>query len=92
MSALEPPCANREPLTKSAPLHSAETNRGISAGSVDPSASSITMMSPVQAAKPSAIALPLPLPDWVTMRTSGRSLLATATVSSREWPSTRITS
>ena len=51
---------------------SAATNSGISAGSVEPSASSITMMSPVAAANPQARALPLPRAVWVTTRTSGR--------------------
>src|SRR5437588_8458101 len=56
MSALPPPCANREPLTKSAPLQSAAMKRGSSAASVDPSASSITMMSPDAAELPRFIA------------------------------------
>ena len=42
----------RLPFAKSAPSTRASTKRGISAGSADPSASSITMMSPVHAAKP----------------------------------------
>src|SRR5664280_570034 len=47
-------------LAKSALCLNASTNRGISAGSVEPSASSITMKSRVAAAKPHANALPLP--------------------------------
>ena len=71
MSALPPPSRKREPLTKSAPLHSAATNRGISAGSVEPSASIMTMMSPVQAANPARSASPLPRPVCMTMRDIG---------------------
>src|SRR5437868_1596664 len=91
-SALPPSCVKRDPLAKSAPRCRAATNRGISAPSADPSASTMTMMSPRQAAKPQARALPLPLPVWRTILTSGYRLRATATVSSVEWPSTRITS
>jgi hypothetical protein len=61
MSALPAPGANRDPLAKSAPAVSAATNAGISAGSVEPSASIMTMMSPVAAANPQARAFPLPL-------------------------------
>ena len=61
MSVLPAPGANRDPLAKSAPEVSASTNRGISAGSVEPSASIMTMMSPVAAAKPQASAFPLPV-------------------------------
>jgi hypothetical protein len=46
---------------------------GISAASVEPSASSVTTISTVNAAKPAATALPLPRPVCMTMRTSGRS-------------------
>jgi len=51
-SLLPPPWAKRDPFTKSAPWQRAATKRGISCGSVEPSASSITMMSPVEASKP----------------------------------------
>jgi 3-dehydroquinate dehydratase/shikimate dehydrogenase len=47
-------------LLAAAPACSAATNSGISRGSAEPSASSITMMSPVAAANPQARALPLP--------------------------------
>ncbi len=60
----------------------------ISRPSVEPSASIITMMSLVHAAKPADRASPLPLPVCVTTFTLGRSRLATATVSSTELPST----
>jgi hypothetical protein len=60
----------------------------ISWPSVEPSASIITMMSPVQAANPAARASPLPLPVWETIFTFGRRRLATAIVSSTELPST----
>ena len=92
MSVVAPPCAKRDPLTKSAPLQRAATNRGISPGSVEPSASSATTMSPVQAANPSARALPFPRPVCVNVRTSRRKARATLTVRSVEWPSTTITS
>ncbi len=84
MSLLPPPLANRLPLAKSAPSTSALTNCGISAGSADPSASTMAMMSPVATANPQARALPLPRRVCITMRTSGHSSLATATVSSTE--------
>jgi hypothetical protein len=61
-------------------------------GSVDPSASSMTMTSPLHMANPQANAFPLPRSVWVTTRTSGRSARATAMVWSVECPSTRITS
>ena len=64
MSWLPPPSANRVPLAKSAPDTRASTNLGISAGSADPSASSMTRTSPVAAVKPHAIAFPLPLRVW----------------------------
>lgn len=60
--------------------------------SAEPSASIITMMSPVQAANPLISASPLPLPRWVTTLTSGRSSRATRTVLSVDLPSTRTTS
>ena len=44
------------------------------------------MMSPLQAANAQASALPLPLRVWWITRTSGRSVRATATVSSVELP------
>src|SRR3954471_16100002 len=61
MSWLWPPLSKREPFTKSSPATSLATNWGISAGSVEPSASIITMMSLVHAAKPQARAFALPL-------------------------------
>lgn len=67
-------------------------NAGISSGWVEPSASIITMMSPLAAAKPVRSAAPLPLPCWGTMRIEGSTARATATVLSVEWPSTRMTS
>jgi hypothetical protein len=77
MSSLPPPGAKREPLAKSAPATRAATKAGISAGSAEPSASNMTMTSPVAAAKPQATALPLPLRVWVIARTqagaAGRS-------------------
>ena len=84
MSALPPPGRKREPLAKSLPSSSASTNRGISAGSVEPSASSMTMMSHDAAAKPQASALPLPRVSCKTTRMSGRTMRATAIVSSTE--------
>jgi hypothetical protein len=92
MSVLPPPSAYRVPLAKSAPPSSVATNNGISAGSAEPSASTIAMTSPVAAANPHASALPLPVRVCITTRTSGRSRWATATVSSTECPSTRMTS
>jgi hypothetical protein len=92
MSELPPPCAKREPLTKSAPLQRAATKRGISAASADPSASRVTMTAPVHAAKPAARAFPFPRPLCTTTLTSGRRLRATSTVPSVELPSTTITS
>jgi hypothetical protein len=83
---------NREPFAKSAPEVSAATKLGISAGSVEPSASIITMMSPVAAANPQASALPLPRLVCVITRTSGRSWRAISGVPSVEWPSTTMTS
>src|SRR5665647_932034 len=56
MSNVPPPGRKRDPLTKSAPCVSASTNTGISRGSVEPSASSITMISPVAGAKGRALA------------------------------------
>src|SRR5215207_4009144 len=72
MSSLPPPGAKREPLAKSAPATRALTKAGISVGSAEPSASNMTMTSPVAAAKPQAMALPLPLRVWVIARTHGR--------------------
>ena len=92
MSSLPPPLRNRLPLAKSAPPTSAETNAGISPGSADPSASNMTMTSPVAAVKPQAIALPLPLRVWVITRAQGSVRRAAATVLSVELPSTTITS
>ncbi len=65
---------------------------GISAGSAEPSASSVTTMSPDATAKPQAMALPLPYRVWRTTTTPGRSSRASRTVSSVEFPSTRIIS
>ena len=73
MSLLPPPGANLVPLAKSAPSSSAVTNRGISAGSAEPSASTMAMISPVAAANPQARALPLPERLCLMIRTSGRS-------------------
>ena len=92
MSAEPPPSVNREPLAKSAPSVSASTNRSISAGSAEPSASNMTTMSPVTRAKPAARALPLPLRVCRTVMTPGRARRAAATVPSTEPPSTRMTS
>ena len=88
MSSLPPPWENLLPLAKSAPLTRVSTNRGISAGSVEPSASIITMMSHVAAAKPHASALPLPARVCGMITASGQSLRATSMVSSTEFPST----
>ena len=71
MSALPPPSRKREPLAKSAPASSASTKRGISAGSAEPSASSMTTRLPVTAAKPVRKASPLPRPLWVRTRIVG---------------------
>ena len=71
MSALPPPSRKREPLAKSAPASSASTKRGISAGSAEPSASSMTTRLPVTAAKPVRKASPLPRPLWVRTRMLG---------------------
>ena len=92
MSVLAPPGAKREPFAKSLPASSEATNLGISAGSLEASASIITMMSPDAAANPQARALPLPRPSCRTTRTSGRIVRATSIVPSLECPSTRITS
>ena len=83
--SLEPaPGMKREPLAKSAPCLRASTKRGISAGSVEPSASSMTMKSPLASAKPQAKALPLPLRVWPITVMSGQSSRATSTVSSTD--------
>ncbi len=92
MSSLPPPGAKREPLAKSAPATSAETKAGISAGSAEPSASNMTMTSPVAAANPQAMALPLPLRVWVIARTHGRVRRAAPIESSFECPSTTMIS
>ena len=92
MSVLPPPGANLVPFAKSAPLTSACTNFGISPGSAEPSASTMAMTSPVAASNPQASAFPFPRRFCRTIRTSGRSLRATATVPSTECPSTTITS
>ena len=60
MSALPPPCEEARALHDVGAGDQRPTKRGISAGSVEPSASSITMMSPVAAAKPACSAAPLP--------------------------------
>jgi len=52
MSSLPPLLEKREPFAKSAPATNALTNLIISRPSVDPSASIITMISPVAAANP----------------------------------------
>jgi len=52
----------------------------------------MAMISPVAAANPQARALPLPERFCLTIRMSGRSRRAVATVSSTEFPSTRMTS
>lgn len=92
MSLLPPPLPNLVPLAKSAPSRSALTNLGISAGSAEPSASIIAMISPVAAENPQASAFPLPHRFCVRIRASGRSWRAIARVSSTEWPSTIMTS
>ena len=73
MSQLPPPAANLVPFAKSAPSRRAWTNCGISAGSAEPSASTMAMMSPVAASNPHARALPLPDRFCMTIRVSGRS-------------------
>ena len=92
MSVLRPPGAKREPLAKSLPASSTSTKRVISAGSLEASASSITMISPRAAANPHAKALPFPRPLWRITRTSARMARATSIVSSTECPSTSTTS
>ena len=92
MSALPPPVHKTRALDEVGALNSGLMKFGISVGSVEPSASIMTMMSPRAAAKPQASALPLPLRSWRTIRASGRSACATSTVSSVEWPSTMISS
>ena len=62
MSSLRPVPEKREPFAKSAPATSAPTKWTISAPSVEPSASIVTMMSPVAAANPASRASPFPLP------------------------------
>ena len=68
-----PPAANRVPFAKSAPSRRAWTNCGISAGSAEPSASTMAMISSVAASNPQARALPLLKRFCLTIRTSGRS-------------------
>ena len=92
MSSLPPPGVKREPLAKSAPAIRAVTKAGISVGSAEPSASNMTMTSPVAAAKPQAMALPLPLRVWVIARTQGRVRRAAPIESSVECPSTTMIS
>ncbi len=92
MSRLPPPVTNLDPLAKSAPVFRAVMKRGISAGSFEPSASIMTMKSPVAAAKPQARAFPLPSRVWPITVMSGLRRWATLMVSSIEFPSTRITS
>ena len=92
MSWLPPPAMNLDPLAKSAPdCTSVSTKREISSGRVDPSASIMTMMSPVALANPHAKALPLPWRVWSMTIMSGRSRRATSTVPSVDPPSTRTT-
>ncbi len=92
MSSVPPPLAKREPLAKSAPETRAETYDTISLPSAEPSASTITMMSPLHASKPVISASPLPRPCCPTTLTPGHSSRATSTVLSLELPSTRTTS
>ena len=61
-------------------------------GDMLPSASIMTMMSPVAARKPVRNALPLPAPCCGTTRTSGRHRRAVSSVTSVELPSTRMIS
>ena len=61
-------------------------------GNMLPSASIITMMSPVAAWNPVRNALPFPTPCCATTRTSGRYARAVITVTSVELPSTRMIS
>jgi hypothetical protein len=68
------------------------TYLSISPGSILPSASIITTMSPVAEAKPSRSAAPFPGRFWPTTTKPGHSLFATSTVRSVELPSTRMTS
>jgi len=60
MSELPPPSRKREPFAKSAPAINVSTKAGISAGSADPSASSMTRASPVRPRSRSATRLPCP--------------------------------
>lgn len=62
MSELGPPCAKRDPFTKSAPWRSAATNRGISAASVEPSGSRVTTMSRCRRRSRPPARLPFPAP------------------------------
>ena len=74
--SLEPaPGIKREPLAKSAPCLRASTNRGISAGSVEPSASSMTMKSPWATAKPQAKAFALAFAGLTHHQDVGTELL-----------------
>src|SRR5829696_535552 len=92
MSAVPAPGRKRDPFTYSAPSTSAPTNKGISAGSVEPSASIVTTTSPVARANPARSAAPLPARGSSTITTSGRTIRATPIVESVERPSTTITS
>jgi len=83
---------NRLPLAKSAPSTRAETNAGISPGSAGPSASNITIASPLAAWKPHASALPFPRRVWWMTFVSGRTRRAVSTVPSIDPPSTSNTS
>lgn len=82
----------REPLTRSAPAISALTKTIASSGTMEPSASSMTIMSPVTARNPACSAAPLPRRGFITTFTSSRRRRATETVSSVERPSTMTTS
>ena len=75
MSLVPPPCMKREPFTMSAPASGRPTKVAMSGGSIEPSASSITMMSPVAAAKPVCSAAPLPWRSSITTFASRVQLL-----------------
>src|SRR5690606_25344502 len=70
----------------------ADTYETISLPSAEPSASTITMMSPVHAWNPVFRASPLPFPRCSTTFTPGHSPRPTSTVSSAELPATSLTS
>lgn len=84
MSLLPPPFLNLVPLAKSAPSRRARTNFGISQGSAEPSASIMTMMSPVAIANPHARAFPLPRRLCMRIRASGRRRRTVSRVPSTE--------